>query len=233
MKQGLVEIVLVVDRSGSMLVTRSDAEGGLRHFLERQKQVPGEARITLYRFNDVVERVFEAKSIGEVSESDLVIEPSGMTALLDAMGRAIDEVGARLEKTPEGERPSKVFVVTVTDGEENRSIKFTHKDVFDRVSVQRQAFSWEFVFIGANQDAIKTGRTIGVPAAQSLSYAATAKGTQGVYAALAGQVAASRMSGQAVAFTVGDRARALGQDPDPAPDPKLYRPQTGSVRGNS
>jgi Mg-chelatase subunit ChlD len=225
MKAGAVEIVLVVDRSGSMSTTKQDAEGGLRHFLEGQRSVPGEARLTLYRFNDSVERVFEARPIGEVRDHELVIEPTGMTALLDAMATAIDEVGARLAKTPEDERPSKVFVVTVTDGEENRSHRFTHKDVFDRVSKQRDQFKWEFVFIGANQDAIKTGAQLGIMRDSAITYAATARGTQAAYGVVGQAVMSARVGGRPIAFSQADRTSALGQDDDAAVKSQVRGPR--------
>lgn len=124
MRKGLTEIVLVLDRSGSMESIKHDAEGGLRRFVADQKLVAGEARLTFYRFDNTTERVFEARSLREVTDYDLRLEPRGATALLDAIGHAINEVGARLRNTAESNRPEHVVVLVVTDGEENASTEF-------------------------------------------------------------------------------------------------------------
>jgi hypothetical protein len=208
MQENLTEIVLVLDRSGSMYATKDDAEGGLRKFVEEQKNVPGSARLTFYRFDDVVERVFEARDIHAVEEAELRLEPRNMTALLDAMGRAIDEVGKRLADADDGDRPSKVIFVTVTDGMENASRHFSKQGVFDRVARQRDVYKWEFVFVGANQDAIATAATLGVAPQAALSYAPTKRGTAAVYSSLSNNVAHVRTSGGPFAYTSEDRHSA-------------------------
>lgn len=212
MKAGLSEIVLVLDRSGSMATTKQDAEGGLMHFLEGQRSVPGELRITLYRFNEAVERVFDNKPAAEVLGHELKIQPDGFTALLDAIGQAILEVGTRLSGTAEDQRPERVFVVVVTDGEENRSQRYTHKQVFDQVTIQREKYKWEFVFIGANIDAIKVGQQIGVPISSAMPYRANARGTQAAYRGAGQAVMQARVTGQQVNFTASMRSSAMDED---------------------
>ena len=208
-QKGLSEIVLVLDRSGSMLSTMHDAEGGLRAFIHKQKLLPGDCNVTFYRFDENIERVFDCKPIREVNEGDLTLHPRGSTALLDAMARAIDEVGDRLSNTHEDQRPEKVYFVTITDGEENCSRKNTTRDVFNRVSKQRDEYGWEFIYIGANQDAIETASKIGITPQYSMSYSGTSVGTVNAYSSLTANVTRSRKGTGDVTFSTGDRNSAM------------------------
>src|SRR5512143_3257316 len=155
MKKDLTEIVLVLDRSGSMSTTQSDAEGGLKTFMDEQRKVAGECRVTFCRFDHEIDLVFENKPLASVEDAELRLHPRGMTCLLDAMGYAINRVGERLSKTPEAERPGRVIVVTITDGQENSSREFTIRQLFDVIKLQRETYKWDFVFIGADEAAIK------------------------------------------------------------------------------
>ena len=208
MKKGLTEIVLVLDRSGSMESTKRDAEGGLREFISKQKLVPGECRVTFYRFDNVIERPFENRKIETIEADELRLEPRGSTALLDAMAQAIDEVGRRLSRLPEKERPERVFVVTITDGEENAS-RTTYTVLADKIKQQTETYKWEFVFIGANQDAIATAAKINIMPQYSMSYSGTRCGTVNAYSVLTQNVSASRKTGSAFAFTQEDRTKAM------------------------
>jgi len=191
-----------------MTSTKSDAEGGLREFIAKQRVLPGECDVTLYRFDDEIERVFDKKPIQRVEDGDLKLEPRGSTALLDAMCRAIDEVGKRLRDTHGDERPEKVFVVTITDGHENAS-KYRYTDVADRIKRQREVYGWEFLFIGSNQDAIATAGKLSILPQYSLSYAPNRVGTVNAYAAMANSVSYTRNTGKSYAFTVEDRESAM------------------------
>lgn len=215
MKQGLTEIVLVLDRSGSMATTRSDAEGGLRAFVTGQRAVPGDAVVTFYRFDNVIERVFDAKPLRDILDSELKLEPRGSTALLDAMLRAITEVGQRLAATPEDQRPEKVYFVTITDGYENSS-EAERKDVFAAVTEQRDKYKWEFVFIGADQDAIAEAARLGIQYSSTISYKGSKIGTQNAYAVMTSNIARSRVGGQSVNFSDADRALVMDQTPSTA-----------------
>jgi uncharacterized protein YegL len=208
-KKGLSEIVLVLDRSGSMSSTRSDAEGGLRQFIDKQRVIPGECRVTFYRFDNEIERIFDNKPLSEIKQEDLVLEPRGMTALLDAMGQAIDEVGKRLSKTPEDERPEKVFFVTITDGCENASRTESKYTVQDKVTRQRDKYQWEFHFIGATLDAIATAAQVGILPQYTLAYSGSKIGTQNSYNALASNVASTRGTGVSVSYSNEDRTSAM------------------------
>ncbi len=211
MKQGLSEIVIVLDRSGSMSGTKTDAEGGLREFIEKQRLLPGDCRVTFYRFDDEIERVFEDKPLHEVRNEELKLEPRNSTALLDAMNRAIDEVGARLARRADYDRPEHIYFITITDGYENASM--TSRDtVFQKVTRQRKDYKWEFIFIGANQDAIAVGASLGIGAGQSISYAASHIGTQNSYKALNNTISRSRLTSEVACFMAEDRSSAMESD---------------------
>lgn len=208
MKTGLTEIVLVIDRSGSMSTTRADAEGGLRQFIADQKRAPGEAVVTLYRFDDQIELVLDAKPIATVEDSELVIIPRGMTALWAAMYRAIEHVGQRLAATDEADRPETVIVVTITDGEENSSQRHevTAAMVKDAVTRQTDDYKWQFVFIGAGQDAILSAAQMGIARANAAAYTADPHGTRALYANLSANTTSLR-SGATRGMAWSDQSR--------------------------
>jgi len=211
-RKGASEIVLVLDRSGSMRSTKGDAEGGLREFIAKQRVIPGECRLTFYRFDNEIERVFEEKPLERVEDAELKLEPRGSTALLDAMSRAIDEVGARLAKRADYDRPEFVYFLTITDGEENAS-KTTTDEVFKKVSHQRDTYKWQFIFIGANQDAIATAAKMGIGAGHSLTYNNSNLGTRNSYDSLTQNISNSRITGQQVqCFSQEQRSTALAPD---------------------
>lgn len=214
MKKGLSEIVLVLDRSGSMSSTKTDAEGGLREFIRKQKLLPGECNVTFYRFDNEIERVFDSKPIERVEEGELKLEPRGSTALFDAMAQAIDEVGRRLKATEEDRRPETVYFVTITDGYENCSRLNSQSQVFDRVTTQRDKFNWQFIYIGANQDAIATAAQIGITPKYSLSYNGNPNGigTWNAYNSLTSNVTRARqygVVGQSMAFTQEEQNQSM------------------------
>lgn len=158
MKKGLTEIVLVVDKSGSMASVRNKTISGLKEFLTTQKQLPGSALLTLITFSDRYSVDIDGKNLTEINESvfDKYVT-AGLTALYDAIGVAIDSVGKRLAATPEDDRPEKVMVVILTDGEENSSKEYGLDLIKDMIDRQKQIYSWEFVFLGADIDAMATG----------------------------------------------------------------------------
>ena len=175
MKQGLAEIVLVLDRSGSMKKIASDMEGAIEEVLNKQKDTyHGDIQITFIRFDDQYEEVFHSKPIKEVK--DIKLEPRNMTALLDAIGRTINNVGQRFSNVDENDRPERVLFIIITDGLENSSHKFSRKQVFEMIDHQRNNYNWEFTFIGANQDAIQEGGRMGIHRGSSLSYVSSRDG---------------------------------------------------------
>lgn len=197
-KPNYTEIVLIVDSSGSMGRIQADTEGGINTFIEEQKKVPGECKVTLVTFSTRHKEQYVGKDIAEVPKFTLV--PSGNTSLLDAIGHTINTVGARLSSLKEEERPSKVIFVISTDGEENSSREFNRTQVFEMIQHQTNKYSWDFVFLGANQDAIAVGNSLGISAQRSVTYAANSIGTQGLYRGLSAAIGSSRLSGQSVSY---------------------------------
>jgi hypothetical protein len=169
----LTEILIVLDRSGSMESTKADMEGGFDAFVAAQRQLPGECQVTLVRFDNVVEKVYEGVPLSRVPR--LKLEPRGATALFDGIGLAIDEVSRRLAVTPYTAKPSRVLVVIITDGGENASKAYTRDLLVARIQKKREIDGWEFVYLGANQDAFAAGRAIGIQ--HAYSYQATPAGT--------------------------------------------------------
>lgn len=191
--QDLTEIICVIDRSGSMDSIKTDAIGGFNSFINEQKKVPGEARLTLVLFNDGYEFLHEGIPLEDVPPLDeTTFVPAGMTALLDAVGRTIDSVGERLSKTPEPERPSQVIMAILTDGEENHSTEYTREQVFQRITHQRDVYKWEFMFLAANQDAIEEGSKIGIDAADAFNFDATDQGTKAAYMTMSESITTRR-----------------------------------------
>ena len=160
MRTDLTDITMVIDRSGSMQSIRTDAEGGINSFIEQQKQEPGEANVTLVQFDTDYEFVHSGVPIKQVPAFKLV--PRGSTALLDAVGRAINETGARLAVIDESQRSGLVVFVIVTDGEENSSREFTRDQIRKMVEHQQSAYKWQFTFLAANQDAFAAGGSMGI-----------------------------------------------------------------------
>lgn len=163
MRNNLTDITLVVDRSGSMEEIQSDAQGGVNAFIRAQANEPGEALLTLVQFDTEYEFVHRAMPVQNVSEYKLV--PRGATALLDAVGRAINETGERLAKMPEPERPGLVVFVVMTDGLENSSREFTTPQIKQMIERQQSQYNWHFTFLGANQDAFAEAGAMGMHAA--------------------------------------------------------------------
>lgn len=160
MNQDLTDITLLVDRSGSMDSIRTDAEGGINAFIQNQKQHPGQANLTLVQFDTRYEFVVNGVPIDQVGHYTLV--PRGSTALLDAMGRAIEETGKRLAAMPEQDRPGLVVFVVMTDGLENSSQSYSKAQIREMIEHQQKVYSWTFTFLGADQDAIQEAQSLGM-----------------------------------------------------------------------
>lgn len=185
MKKNYTHISVVLDKSGSMGSCLNDTIGGFNTFLNAQKEVEGEATLTLVQFNsnyDVVSDMVVLKNADKLSKQNY--SPNGGTALLDAIGRTINNVESKINDMTEDAKPEKVIFVIITDGEENQSIEFTKDQIMQMINNHREEQKWEFVFIGANQDAIQAGGSIGVRAGATLDYDASPIGTQVMYASL-------------------------------------------------
>lgn len=205
MRQDLTDISIVLDRSGSMSAVRDDTIGGFNAFIEGQRKVPGECNVSLMQFDDQFDTVYSGKAVAEAPLLNAeTFVPRGSTALLDAIGRTINATGARLSALTEDQRPAKVLFVIVTDGGENASKEFNRAKVFEMIGTQKSTYKWDFVFLGANQDAIQAGSSLGIAAASSMTYASNSAGTQKAFASV-GRMATDYRSGGSATFTSQDR----------------------------
>jgi hypothetical protein len=166
-------LLLVIDRSGSMQSIKTDMEGGLKTLLDEQVAQPGLLTVDMYTFDTQVERVC---SIADPTTVNVMIEPRGSTALFDAIGIAVTEFGRTLEAMPEHARPDTVQVIVVTDGHENASVEYKASAIKELVTRQKEEFTWDFVFLGANQDAVLSGVDLGFDAGSSMSFMPGAAG---------------------------------------------------------
>ncbi|MEO7754531.1 MAG: vWA domain-containing protein [Terracoccus sp.] len=164
----LTHVYFLLDRSGSMESIRDDTEGGFNAFIDEQRAQPGQCRVTLAQFDDAYEEVYRDVPVADVPR--LSLRPRGMTALLDSIGRLVSEAGARLAALPEEQRPGVVVVGIMTDGHENASRELTHAAVKSMIERQSTTYGWQFLYMGADQDAIEVGASIGVSAAHSMTY---------------------------------------------------------------
>lgn len=193
MDSDLTELVCIIDRSGSMHQIRDDAIGGFNAFLEGQQQHPGRARFTLVLFNHNYELVHDGLDLQAATPLDeTTYVPQGNTALLDAVGRTIDDVGNRLAATPEDARPGTVIVAILTDGLENASSDYTRDRVAEMIAHQQKKYGWQFVFLAANQDAFQAAKGLNIPAADAMAFAATKVGIREAYQNLTENVSSRR-----------------------------------------
>ena len=232
-KQGYTALVFVVDASGSMYPIAHDMEGAIEALLAKQKGLPGELTVDMVYFDapgfqpvsqpyytistntvrgmvpGIVNRpvkdwYHETHTLADPSDVQVHIEPGGGTALLDALGRKIVSFGQALSALPEDERPENVIFAIVTDGEENSSREYTWATVQKMIEHQTSKYGWNFTYLGANQDAISVGASLGIGAGSTLTW-----NTNNVHAAtqtMDSYIATSRAYGAAAAsYTQADR----------------------------
>jgi len=174
MKENLTEITAILDKSGSMAHLTSDTIGGYNKFIEEQQALPGEAVLSTVLFSDGPEIILHdrvnIKDVNAITVNEY--RAGGSTALLDALGRAIDHIGKVLDKTPEEDKPSKVIFFVITDGYENSSTEYSYEKIKQMVELQRDTYNWEFIFMGANIDAFAAGESMGFSRNRSFNYSA-------------------------------------------------------------
>jgi uncharacterized protein YegL len=194
MKENLTQIVFILDRSGSMGNLVSDTIGGFNAFVAEQKKLDGEAYLTTVLFDDRYEVLHNGIDIKEVPElTTKEYNARGGTALLDALGRTINDVQGKIDGMNEELRPSKTIVVITTDGEENQSREFKQPQIKSMIEHQTKGHGWDFIFLGANIDAIKTAGDYGITYASN--YSANARGMTSVYGAVCDTVSSVRGQG--------------------------------------
>ncbi len=182
MKKNLTELVFILDRSGSMSGLESDTIGGFNSMIEKQKKQDGECIVSTVLFDDESRVIHDRVSLDNIkpmTEDDYFV--GGCTALIDAIGGAIHHIGnvhkyAREEDVPE----NTIFIIT-TDGQENASHRYSSNKVKQMIERQKEKYGWEFLFIGANIDAVETAKRYGIDRNRAVNYNADAQGTSVLY----------------------------------------------------
>lgn len=193
MKNNITELIFILDRSGSMSGLESDTIGGFNSMIARQKQEDGEAYVTTVLFDTRFDRIHDRMKLEDVpalTEKDYV--PGGCTALLDAVGDTVRHI-TRIHKYARPEDvPEKTVVVITTDGLENASHRWDLAQVKQLIEHEREKYGWEFLFLGANIDAIETAKTIGISSARSANFVPDRKGLDLCFEAVGGAIRSAR-----------------------------------------
>lgn len=179
MKKGLTELVFILDKSGSMGGLETDTIGGYNSMLEKQKAVEGECHITTVLFDNNYELLHDRIGIKAVCPiTDKEYQVGGSTALLDAIGRTIHKIGNAQKYTADEYRAEKVMFVILTDGEENSSREYSAEKIKAQIERQKKNYGWEFIFLGANIDAVETAGRFGISADRAQNYHADSEGVE-------------------------------------------------------
>ena len=189
------EVVVIIDRSGSMAPYLNDTVGGYNSFVSAQKALPGDAKLTTVIFDDnyeVIENAVDIKNARTLTTND--ITPRGMTALLDAIGKTINNVNRRLDGLMSMDRTNKVIVAIITDGAENQSREFSKSAIKTMIDRQTE-LGWKFDFLSADMNAIADAQAIGIRSANTMLFSNTSKGYAHTY---------DTMNASAMKFRGGD-----------------------------
>lgn len=195
MKKDLTELVFILDRSGSMQGLEDDTIGGFNSMLEKQKREPGEAYVSTVLFDDsssVLHDRVPVSRIQPITRREYYVR--GCTALLDAVGGAIHHIGNIHKYAREEDVPEHTLFVITTDGMENTSRFYSAQKVKEMIRRQKERYGWEFLFLGANIDAVETAGHLGISADRAVNYHCDSEGTRLNYQALSDAVAAVRCS---------------------------------------
>jgi uncharacterized protein YegL len=180
MNQNLTQIIFLLDRSGSMSGLESDTIGGFNSFIKTQSKL-GDTLLSTILFDDKYEILHNGVNASGIILTEKEYYTRGSTALLDAVGKTILNVGFRLSKIDEYQRPHKVIFVITTDGMENSSQEFSYEKVNQMISHQREMYQWEFIFMGANIDVAKESTKLGIDPDYAIGYVASKVGTSRMY----------------------------------------------------
>jgi hypothetical protein len=205
-KPNLTAVAIILDSSGSMGPVQRDTIGGLNTFIEQQKLVEGEVNLTINLFDYDVRGLFNnipIKTVPVLTEKHY--QPNGGTALYDAIGKTINALGEYFGSLEEDQRPSKVIVAIMTDGEENASKKYNATVIKDMITHQTDVYAWQFVFLAANQDSCIAAQSVGIASTHSMNYASSGRGTKAAFMSLSSNVSATRSAGASMAFTAENR----------------------------
>ena len=201
MRKGLTEIVFILDRSGSMSGLEADTIGGFNSMLDRQKKEEGEAILSTVLFDDKIEVLHDRVNIDKIEKiTDKEYYVRGCTALLDAVGEAIHHIGNVHKYAREEDVPEKTLFIITTDGMENASTRYTYDKVKKMVERQKEKYHWEFVFLGANIDAVEVAGRFGVSSKRAVRYECDEAGTQLNYKVMSDIVSCARASASSEAM---------------------------------
>lgn len=179
MKKDTMELVMILDRSGSMAGLVSDTVGGFNAMIERQRKLPGEVYVSTVLFNScstVLHDRVPIEKIEPLTENEY--QPAGCTALIDALGDAIHHIGLVHKYARPDDVPEKTLFVITTDGMENASRKYDADEVRAKIRRQQERYGWEFLFLGANIDAVETARRYGIREDRAVNFHADRLGVR-------------------------------------------------------
>lgn len=193
MNNNLTEIIFLLDRSGSMAGLESNTVGGFNAFVKKQSELDGDTILTTVLFDDEYEVLWNGIDVRKVKLTEKEYFVRGTTAMLDAVGKSIIDVGYRLSKISEDRRPGKIIFVITTDGMENASREFTYDKVKELIRHQQEKYNWEFIFMGANIDAAKEADSLGINVENSYNFEASHKGVENMYEMISESITEKRM----------------------------------------
>ena len=205
MRKGLTEIVFILDRSGSMSGLEADTIGGFNSMIAKQKKEDGEAYVSTVLFDDQCEVLHDRVPMDKVpvmTEEQYYVR--GCTALLDAVGGAIHHIANVHKYARDEDRPEKTLFVITTDGMENASKNYSYEKVQTMIKKEQEKYGWEFIFIGANIDAVQEAKRFGIRKERAVNYVHDAIGTETVYRSVSKAVCAMRMADASCAGSVID-----------------------------
>ena len=196
MKKGLTELVFILDKSGSMAGLETDTIGGFNSMLKKQKDEAGECRVTTVLFDNrytLLHDRIDIRAVAPITEKEYFV--GGSTALLDAIGKTIRKIAGVQRSTAEDYRAEKVIFIIITDGAENASREYGSEEVKKLISLEKERYGWEFLFLGANIDAVETAGRFGISADRAAEYIPDREGTILNYRVMSDAVSEFRSSG--------------------------------------
>ena len=196
MNKNLTEIIFILDRSGSMHPLEADTIGGYNSFLDQQRELPGKVLLSTVLFDTQIDVLHDRADIAKVPAlTSADYSARGCTALLDAVGGAIHHIGNVHKYAREEDRPAKTMVVITTDGMENASRRYDLARVREMIERQQNKYGWEFIFLGANMDAVHEAGKFGISADSAVTFRADSEGVRANFDAVCMAAAAVRATG--------------------------------------
>ena len=196
MKKGLTELVMILDKSGSMYGLEEDSIGGCNSMIEKQKNEPGECRLTTILFDNRIELLhdrIDIRAVKPLTGDDY--RPGGSTALIDAIGYGIKKIIGVQKNCSEDYKAEKVIFIIITDGMENSSREFSSDQVKKMIEHEKKKYGWEFIFLGANIDSVETASRFGIDADRAVDYISDRRGTALNYKVMSDAVSEFRACG--------------------------------------